>query len=335
MSRTLLVTGATGYIARHIIAKLLNKGETVIGSARSVQSDQTTRDALRPALQDAAALDRYRTVALNLTSDEGWSDAMQGVDVLIHTASPFPLEQPKDPQDLIRPAVDGALRAIQAAHNAGVRNVVLTSSSAAIMEGEDKPLYDETDWTPDDPSLSAYVQSKTLAERAAWDFVKSQAPEMRLSVINPTFVQGAPLGDTTGTSISVIRRLVGGKDPMLPRLGFPICDVQDVAEAHVRAIDTQGAAGQRHLVTGGFLWFQEMAEVIKATVPTSKPATRVAPNLVMRILGLFDPAVRSIVPQLGRRKEGDNTRLREVLGISPRDVRDSVADTARWVAAQK
>ena len=334
MPRTILVTGATGYIARHIVAKLLNNGEIVIGSTRDTNRDQEMRTALLPALTDASALDRYRTVALDLTSDEGWPEAMQGIDVLIHTASPFPMEQPKNPQDLIRPAVDGALRALRTAHEAGVNNVVFTSSSAAIMEGADKALYTEADWTPDDSSLSAYVRSKTQAERAAWDFIQSEAPDMRLAVINPTFVQGPPLGNSTGTSVSVIERLLSGKDPMLPNLGFPMCDVQDVAEAHVRAIDADGAGGHRHIVTNGFLWFIDMAEIVREAVPNAKTSKRVAPNFVMRLIGFFDPAVRSIVPQLGHRNEGDNTRLREVLGISPRDTRESVAETAQWLSAR-
>lgn len=332
MSRTVLVTGATGYIARHIVAKLLNRGDHVIGSARSTDRDPEMRQALAPTLADPTALDRYRTIALDLTKDDGWAEAMAGVDVLIHTASPFPLAQPKDPQEVIGPAVDGALRALRAARDAGVANVVLTSSSVAITEGPEKAIYDETDWTPDDPALTPYTRSKTLAERAAWDFVKDEAPDMRLAVINPTFVQGPPLGDSAGTSISVIRRLVSGKDPMLPRIGFAICDVQDVAEAHIRAIDAEGAAGNRHLVTGGFMWFSEMAETVRKAVPGAKASTRVAPNFVIRVLALFDPAIRTITPQLGKRKESDNTRLRDVLGITPRDIRDTVADSARWVA---
>lgn len=335
MSRTVLVTGATGYIARHIVARLLDRGDTVIGSARDLSRDREMRDALRPALRTTASLDRYRTVALDLTDDSGWPKAMDGVDVLIHTASPFPMTQPKDPQVVIKPAVDGAVRALRAAQAAGVKNVVFTSSSAAVMEGQSKTHYDETDWTPDDPGLTPYIRSKTLAERAAWEFVETQAPDMRLAVINPTFVQGAPLGHSYGTSIDVIKRLLDGKDPMLPRFGFMMCHVEDVAEAHIRAAEIDAAAGNRHIVTSGFMWFSEMADAVRSAVPDAKASKRVAPNALIRMIGLFDPAVRSIVGRLGEYQSADADRLRNVLGIEPRSGQKAIAESARWLAANR
>lgn len=334
MPGRILVTGATGYIALHILARLLNRGETVVGSARSTKSDGKIREAILPELSDKAALEKYSTVALDLTSDDGWAEAMNGVDRVIHTASPFPLTQPKDDEELIRPAVDGTLRVLRAARDAGVSRVAMTSSSVAIMENHEKTVFDERDWSSDGPTLSPYARSKTRAERAAWDFLRDEAPGLELAVINPTFVQGAPLGETYGTSVSVIERLLEGKDPMLPRVGFPICDVGDVAEAHIRALEVPDAAGHRHIVSDRFLWFREMADVVREAVPSANPARREAPNFAMRVLALFDPAIRTIVPQLGRKFEGDNRRLREVLGIEPRDVRESIADTAHWLAAR-
>jgi dihydroflavonol-4-reductase len=337
MTRTILVTGATGYIARHLVRRLLDQGHTVIGSARSESRDAEMRAALKPALADVAALDRYRTVRLDLTSDDGWAQAMDGVDVLMHTASPFPITPPRTPEDLIRPAVDGTLRALRAANAAGVSNVILTSSSTAVMDAPcHKEVYDETDWTdPGKLRLPAYARSKTLAERAAWDFVGSEAPDMRLSVINPTFVQGAPLGGTYGTSVKVIERLMTGKDPMLPRFGFACCDVGDVADAHIRAMERPEAAGRRHIIYDRFLWFTDIADVVRRAVPEARPARRVAPDAVIRVLGLFDPSIRSIVPQLGRISRADNNRMRQALGLEPRDTRDSIAETARWLAERK
>lgn len=334
MPRTVLVTGATGYIARHIVAKLLNRGDTVRGSARNLSRLDELRAALTPALDDPDALNRFSLVALTLTSDDGWADAMQGVDVLIHTASPFPMEQPKNPDDVIKPAVEGTLRALNAAHAAGINNVVMTSSSVAITEHTESRVFNETDWSTDTDAASPYARSKTRAERAAWDFVAEQAPNMRLAVINPTFVHGAPLGDCSGTSISFIERALSGKDPMVPRIGFPCCDVRDVAEAHIRAIDAKGAGGQRHIVADKFYWFADITRIIADAVPGSKPATRVAPNVLIRILSLFDPVLRSVLPQLGKKRDVDNTRLRTVLGITPRNAADSIAEAARWVAAQ-
>lgn len=337
MPRTVLVTGATGYIAKHIVRRLLDDGHTVIGSARSMARDAEMRAVLAPALADKGALDRYRTVALDLLQDDGWESAMEGVDVLMHTASPFPLSQPKNPQDVIRPAVDGALRALRAARAAGIGNVVFTSSSVAVENPlKEKEIYDETDWTdPDKPGLSPYARSKTLAEQAAWAFIRTEAPDMRLAVINPTFVQGAPLDGNYGTSIQVVERLLAGRDPLLPRLGFACCDVGDVAAAHVRAMDAPEAAGRRHIVYDRFMWFKDMADTIRIAVPGAKPARRVAPDALMRVLGIFDPSVRGIVPQLGQVTHMDNTRLRTALGITPRDTRDSIAEAARWLAARQ
>jgi dihydroflavonol-4-reductase len=199
-----------------------------------------------------------------------------------------------------------------------------------------KEVYDETDWTdPRKLRLPAYARSKTLAERAAWEFVGSEAPDMRLSVINPTFVQGAPLGGTYGTSVKVIERLMTGKDPMLPRFGFACCDVGDVADAHIRAMERPEAAGRRHIIYDRFLWFTDIADVVRRAVPEARPARRVAPDAVIRVLGLFDPSIRSIVPQLGRISRADNNRMRQALGLEPRDTRDSIAETARWLAERK
>ena len=337
MSRTILVTGATGYIAKHLVKQLLNAGYSVVGSVRRADRDAEMRAALEPVLSDSGALEKYRSVVLDLTSDDGWDAAMEGVDAVMHTASPFPLEQPKDPEELVRPAVDGALRALRAANKAGVRDVVLTSSSVAIMDTpEPKSLYSEADWTDTNkPGLTPYVLSKTLAERAAWDFVKNEAPEMQLRVVNPTLVLGAPLDENYGTSIEVIERLFDGKDPMLPRVGFPSCHVDDVAAAHIKALEVPAAIGERHMVYEDFLWFSDLADVVRGAVPAAKPAKRVAPNFVIRLLSIFDPSIKTILPNLGRTYGGDNTRLREVLGIAPKSARDACAEAAQWLASHR
>ena len=335
MPRNILVTGATGYIGKHLVRQLLDDGHTVVGSARSAASDAEICAALSPVLKDPSALRNYRTVQLDLADDHGWTEAFDGTDVLMHTASPFPIVQPKDPDEVVRPAVEGTLRALRAANAAGVKNVVLTSSSNAIMEAPERgEPYNSDDWTdPNKPGLTAYAKSKTVAERAAWDFVESEAPDMRLAVINPTFVQGAPLDRNYGTSVQVIERLLRGKDPMLPRVGFSTCDVNDVALAHIRAMERPEATGHRHLITDRFLWFADLARLVNEAVPAAKAPTRVAPDFLIRILGLFDPSIRSITPSLGRSSEADNTRMRNVLGIEPRDARESVRETARWLRA--
>lgn len=334
MSKNVFVTGATGYIAKHIVAQLLDAGHTVTGSSRSAERDAEMREDVGAALADSTALDRYRTVPLDLNSDEGWSASLDGHEALIHTASPFPLAQPKSEDDLVRPAVDGTMRALRAAKDAGVSKVVMTSSSVAISETDEKTHFTEADWTdPDYPGISPYSKSKTLAERAAWDFV-SENPEVKLAVINPCFVAGPPLGEGYGTTVSVIQRLLAGKDPMSPRVGFGICDVRDVAKAHVVALGEESANGHRHPIYGEFLWFKEMAQLVREAVPGSKAPTREAPDFMIRFLSLFDPSIKTILPQLGSTWIIDNARMREVLGIEPRDTKEAVRETARWLAAR-
>ncbi len=337
MSRTVLVTGATGYIAKHIVAGLLNRGYSVVGSARDAARDAEMRAALGPAVRDADALDRYRTVALDLGADDGWLDAMNGVDAVMHTSSPYPLASPKDAGEVIVPAVDGTTRMLSAANAAGIARVILTSSSGAITV-RDAPgngiAFDETDWTDlDHPAATPYFKSKTLAERAAWDFAKAHS-DMALTVINPCFVMGPPLDARYGTSIRVLERIMKGKDPMLPRFGFPSVDVRDVAEAHIRALETPETYGERILVGERFLWFSEVAHAIGAALPDRRIVTREAPDFVIRALALFDREVRTIVPILGRREEISNAKARRLLGMEFRDATQAAGETGRWLDAQ-
>ncbi len=337
--RTVLVTGASGFIAKHIVLQLLQAGYTVRASLRTPGREAEVRDAVLPHLGasgDAAA--RLSFVTLDLGRDEGWPQALAGVDALLHTASPFPLEQPADPQDLIRPAVDGTLRALRAARDAGVNRVVMTSSNAAISNAEPpkgRP-FDERDWsTPGYKTLTPYARSKLEAEQAAWDFVKNEAPQIQLTVINPVFVLGAPLDKHYGTSIRVIERFLRGKDPMLPDMGFACVDVRDIAQMHVRALSTPASIGERIIGASDFLSFQDMAKAIKARFPQRRIPTIVAPHFLMKVLAIFDKAIASIIPALGRRESISNGRAREMLGMSFRDPRTSVVEAAEYLVEQK
>lgn len=340
MTKTVLLTGASGYIAKHIALQLLEAGYKVRGTVRNLARSEEVTQAVRAHLSDDADLaDRLTFAAVDLTSDDGWDDAMAGIDVLMHTASPFPLAQPKDDQDLIRPAVDGALRALRAAHRAGISRVVLTSSTAAISGSALPPgdrAFDETNWTdPSDPDTTAYVRSKTLAEQAAWDFVRNEATEMQLTVINPGFVLGAPLDANFGTSISVIERLLRAKDPMLPAIGFATVDVQDVAAMHVAVIDQEQSHGQRIMTVDRFMTFTEIAQAIKSAYPHRKIVTLVAPDFVIRLLGLFDPAIKSIIPGLGRVDKVDNARAMATLGRGMRQAQKAAVSSAAYLIDNK
>ena len=340
MTQTVLLTGASGYIAKHIALQLLEAGYNVRGTVRDLSRGAEVTEAIRPHLKDDSNLEtRLAFVALDLTTDTGWTEAMDGVDVLMHTASPFPLDQPKNEDDLIRPAVDGAMRALRAAHAAGVKRVILTSSTAAIS-GSALPAgdisFDETNWTdPTDPDAGAYVRSKTLAEQAAWNFVSKDAPDMHLTTINPGFVLGAPLDQHFGTSIQVIERLLRGKDPMLPDIGFSTVDVQDVAEMHVTVINKPETFGQRIMTVDSFLTFKDIAQAVKAAFPSRRIPTRVAPNFLIRILGRFDPTIKSIIPGLGRVDRIDNSRARATIGRGMRQARKSVVSSATYLIDNK
>ena len=333
-TRTVLLTGISGFIAKHIAVQLLDEGFAVRGSVRSLDKADAVHDTLLEHVRDKTSVgERLSFVELDLAKDAGWDKAMEGVDVLMHTASPFPMVQPKDEQEVIRPAVEGTLRAMRAAQRAGISRVVMTSSSVAIMEGNrfERPL-NEDDWTdPASPHANPYARSKTLAERAAWEFVAREAPDMKLTVINPGFVLGPALDGDYGTSLAVIERLLRAKDPMLPRVGFTSVDVRDIAAMHVRAIDTAEAEGKRFAGVAGFLWFSDMARIVKDAFPERRIPTRVAPDLLIRFLGLFDPAIRTIVPVLGLRQEIDSSRARNVLGIAFRPLDEAVRDAAESV----
>ncbi|MGR3571389.1 SDR family oxidoreductase [Brevirhabdus sp.] len=335
-SSTVLLTGATGFIAKHIVIRLLDAGYHVVGTLRRPDRGEEVLHAVRPHVKDPDTLsDRLRFVVLDLTSDEGWAEAFGGVDMLIHSASPFPLDEPEDEQALIAPAVEGTLRALRHAHDNGIARVVLTSSVAAVAYGdlpEGKSVYDEEDWTdPASPAATAYVRSKTAAERAAWDFQRNEAPGMKLTTINPALVLGPPLDENYGSSIKVVERLLRGRDPMIPNFGFAVVDVRDVAEMHVRALSRPETAGRRILASSGFLWLADIAQMLRRKYPDRDIARRRAPDLLIRILGRFDKTLRGIVPMLGQRKEISNLRAQRELDMSFIPAEEAVMASADYM----
>lgn len=333
---TILVTGASGFIAKHIVRQLLQAGYAVRGSVRKPSRAADVTKAVAAGLADAERIGaRLSFATLDLERDEGWPAALTGVDALVHTASPFPLEQPRDEQDAIRPAVEGTLRALRAAKAANVPRVILTSSTVAITYKTMEPgrtVLDERDWTDlSDPRATPYAKSKTLAERAAWDFVAKEAPDLKLTVINPSFVLGAPLDADLGTSIQVVRRILRSQDPMLPNFGFPSVDVGDIATMHVRALERPETAGRRYIGGDEFLWYPQMAKILKEAFPQRRIVTRRAPNAAVRLLGIFDRAVRSIVPNLDRPDHVTADRARHEFGMTFMPARDSLIAAGRYL----
>ena len=334
---TVLLTGASGYIGKHITLQLLNQGYNVRASVRALSKSAEVRNAVTPHLLDSSNLDsRLAFVELDLEKDSGWSQALKGIDVLMHTASPFPLASPKDENDLIRPAVDGTLRALMAAHNAGVKRVILTSSVAAIYGCElpsGATAFDETMWTDVTHPIgrTAYTKSKTLAEQAAWNFINEQAPEMVLTTINPVLVLGAPLDNNFGSSISLVERVLKGKDPMLPDLNFSIVDVKDVAQMHVQSIKNDAAKGERFLASAATWSFVDIATFLKNLYPASKIKSGRAPAFLIKFLSIFDGDIKAIIPMLGKPMISSGAKAERLLGIKFIPAEVTVRESAEYL----
>lgn len=330
--KTILLTGITGFIAKRIAKDLLDAGYHVRGSLRSARRADEVRAAVGPE-----GLDRLTFVTLDLMGDDGWAEAMAGVDAVLHTASPFPLTQPKDENDLIRPAVDGTLRALRAAETAGVSRVVLTSSVAAVMYSagpSNGRAYTAADWTDTShPTATAYTKSKTLAEKAAWDFVTDH-PAIRLTTVNPGAVVGRPMDEHYGTSLGLIERILNGKDPMLPDLPLPIVDVADVSALHLAALERDDTVGRRLLASASVMRFPEIAAFLKARHPERRIATRTAPKFALRGLALFDPSIRTILNEVGRPLALDASESLPVLGRPFITAEDGIAASADFVLAK-
>lgn len=325
--KTVLVTGASGFIAKHVIRELLEQGYRVKASVRSDKG----RGEVEALFPDAG----LEFVTLDLTSDEGWGPAMAGVDVLMHTASPFPMSDPKDPAELIGPAVDGTLRALRAAQAAGVTRVVLTSSCAAIYKSKTKaPEARSTrnDWTdPEGPSTSTYEASKTLAELAAWDFVSTH-PEMNLTVVNPAAVLGPPLDDHYVTSLGYVEQVISGKVPMFPRVMVPLVDVRDVARVHVGVIDRPESHGLRFPAIVGAPYMAEMGTIAKRIFPDRKLSDKVAPNWLVKLMARFNPTMRTTAKLLGLNTDVDGSDATTLLGFEYISVEDAFKASAKYLA---
>ena len=329
---TVLVTGGSGFIGSRCIMQLLAAGHEVRTTVRNPGREADVRALLKSS--GASPDGRLFFSVADLTSDAGWAEAAKGCDYVLHVASPFPNTVPKDENELIVPAREGALRVLRASRGAGVKRVVLTSSFAAIGYGHAPQTtpFNEADWTdPNGSDVMPYTKSKTLAERAAWDFIGREGGGLELSVVNPVGVFGPVLGADYATSILLVQRLMDGALPGLPRMCFGVVDVRDVADMHLRAMTHPAAKGERFLaVAGDFLWIVEIAKILKSRLGEAarRVPTRQLPDWLVRLAALRDPAVKQIVPELGKWKNATNEKARRVLGWSPRSSEDAVAATA-------
>ncbi len=316
--KTVLVTGVTGFVGGHVALQLLNAGYRVRGSLRSPGRADKVRKELEAA---GAVTNALEFVTLDLLDDAGWAEAMSGVYAVMHVASPFVIEMPEDPDELIRPAVEGTERVLKAALGADVKRIVLTSSIAAIAYGDDperKVPFTDADWTRLDTAIpiTTYIRSKTLAEHRAWDIMKAAGRENDLVCINPTNIYGPLLGDDIGTSGLIIRRLLNGSLPAAPRIHLLSVDVRDVAALHLAALETDVAGGQRFLVSARALSLPEMARLLRRNFPDqARRAPRLTlPNWVTRLYALFDQDLRDNIGELGRPKRVHGARAEILLG---------------------
>jgi nucleoside-diphosphate-sugar epimerase len=326
-----LVTGGSGFIGSHAIVQLLAAGHQVQTTVRNLKREGDVRAMLRNG--GAEPDGRLSFVAADLTSDGGWTEAVAGCEYVLHVASPLPPAIPKHEDELIVPARDGALRVLRAARDAGVKRVVLTSSFAAVGYGY-KPQsapFDETSWTHlDGDDVAPYTKSKTLAERAAWDFIAKEGGGLELSVVNPVGVFGPVLGPDYSASILIVQRLMDGALPGSPKLSFGIVDVRDVVDLHIRAMTLPAAKGERFLaVAGDFLWMCEIARVLKSRMGSDarRVPTRELPNWMVRLASLRDPAIKVVLPELGKRKNATNEKARRMLGWTPRSNEEALTAT--------
>ncbi|MEQ8412193.1 MAG: NAD-dependent epimerase/dehydratase family protein [Erythrobacter sp.] len=331
MADTVLVTGGTGYIGGEIIDLLLRSGKTV---HTTVRNRSKSEPRLRDRWRDAG--EALRVFEADLENDSGWAEAMEGCDAVAHVASPFPLTTPKHPDELVKPARAGALRALECAKKAGVTRFVLTSSAAAIAYGHEpgRDHFDESDWTVlENPDVPPYHRSKTVAEKASREWVAQNAPDMAFCSINPVAVLGPVYDDDLSTSIELVRKLLTGEIPALPDAGFGIVDVRDVALAHVRALDAPAEAVRdgRFAVSDRFLWMRDIAAVLRERVPdlSAKVPTRRLPSTIVKLLAPFMADIRQVKTELGRHRDVSGAHAREVLGIDYISAADSIEATAR------
>ena len=327
-----LVTGASGFLGLHTVLGLLKEGYRVRGTVRSEKKAEPLREALATHTEGT---DRLEFAIADLASDDGWAEAVAGCRYVIHVASPIPKGIPRHEDDLIIPARDGALRVLRAAVEAGVKRVVMTSSLAAVVYGHVRDgscTHDENTWSVVD-GLNPYEKSKTIAERAAWDFVADK--ELELVVINPGLILGPLLTAESPTSAEAVRKFMAKEFPGVPRLGYATVDVRDVAAAHIAAMTSPEAAGERFCCANEHTWMEEIVEVINRNFADRgyKAATRRLPNFVVKGVALFDKVTRQVVPELDQRQDVDTSKIRNVLGWKSRGLEEMVVDMGESLIA--
>ncbi|MFF0452860.1 NAD-dependent epimerase/dehydratase family protein [Nocardia africana] len=335
MSERVLVTGATGFVGSWAVAELLRRGYQVRATVRDLAKADKVRDALTPVAGSTENLD---FAELDLLSDTGWSEAMDGVDSVMHVAAQMGLVGAQDPQRLIDVARGGSQRVLSAATQAGIRRVVMTSAANAASHSSYtvEDISDETLWTdPADPTLIPYRRAKTLAEKAAWEFAETTTGAPELTTVLPGAVFGPILSAGTVGSVSIIARMLGGRMPWIPHIGLEVVDVRDLVDLHIRALESSAAAGQRFLGTGEFLWMRDVARTLRTDLgaDAAKVSTRPAPDFLVRLAARRNTELAELIPALGRKNRHSTAKAQQLLGWRPRQARETVADCGRSLLA--
>lgn len=330
MTDKLLVTGSSGFIGSHCIIDLLNHGYQVKGTVRDLNRVGPLLSILK---ENSKYTKNLEFAEAELTDPLCWEKAMQGCSGVIHIASPVPVIQPKDPDEVIRPAREGTINVLTAAKKMNIKRVIQTSSVAAVWgkPGEGSRIYSESDWTDtNDPKQSPYNLSKTFAEQAAWELIKEQGgPE--LVVINPSIVLGPALEKDYGSSLELIFKILKGQFPLVPKLGFEVVDVRDVAVLHRLAFESSESSGRRFLCSSGFRWIKEMSIYLRENFPDyrKKISVRDMPNFLLKIVSFFDGSVTQFLPDIELKKEMDVSPARDLLGWKPRSPEEAIHSGAR------
>ena len=319
-TETVLVTGGSGFVGLHAIHQLLQKGYKVKTTVRDLKRKSEVLEAIK---KNGITLPDMEFVKADLSNDDNWDLAVKDCSYVLHIATPFLPEEPKDENEVIRPAVDGTLRVLKAAKNAGVKRVVITSNFGAVGYSHQDPntVITEEEWTdPNKKGLAAYIKSKVLAERAAWDFIKQSGGTPELAVINPVFILGPSLGPDLSASFHILQLLLNGSMKAMPNINFNIIDVRDVADLHIRAMTNPAANGQRFIaLAGGAISLPQMAELLRRQMPavSQSVTTKILPNWAVRVAALFNKQAKSAASILGIVRNVSNEKAKRVLDWKP------------------
>ncbi|MBI5943553.1 MAG: aldehyde reductase [Chloroflexi bacterium] len=336
-SNPILVTGASGFVAIHAVVQLLQQGYQVRGTVRTLSREAELRSTIAKYAQ---ADERLEILSADLEQAAGWDEAMNGVEFVLHVASPFPLFEPKNEDELIIPAVQGTLKVLRAAHKAGVKRVVQVSSNAAISAGHngENKTFTEADWSDVEKNIGAYSKSKTLAERAAWDFINGSenSNKMELVTINPPLILGPVPNKDFRTSIELIRTLMLGQVPGVGRIKMGAVDVRDVASAIILAMQIPEAAGNRFLVAADkSLWLKDIADLLHSKYAGKYKINRIQfPSILVRLIGLFDKKVARVTESLNWDYELSNEKAKRILKWNPRSADEAILSMAESLIEQ-